>query len=801
MHTVRQAFRRLLTQKFLSFVNIFGLAFGLSVVMLITLYVWDEIRFDHYLDDGSGIYKVEVSVTEPGQGVYREHILGGGIGTGLNADYPQLVEAATRVRRFGERAITIGDLSQNEELYRADPTFFEIFDLDYVAGSAATALPDLSSVAISRSTALRLFGREDALGEIIALYDGNLHIVGAVYEDFPRNTHFRPNFIFPNRPSVMDDVTTDAGWQRYAFSTYVKVAAGTSQQDLSAALADLIDRYREAPSPGTKPSDVSQLTPIPLDKVHFESAAPGAGNPTLLAGFVAVAVLILLIATFNFMSIGISQSLRRSREIAVRKVFGANRQNIIRLFFSETVITVLLSLLLAAAIVELSLPWFNAIVDETMSAAKGMDMLAVMLVLVVLVSLAAGVYPAAVMAKLRPATTLSGARASDIRFVKLGTWLMAFQFAIAIALMIGTLTIFQQIRFSEDGNLGYNKRDLVLIEGLANVDISPLAIKDRLVAQSGVVKATLVDQTPGGTFGWSDGITSIAGQTLADPIEVRGMYIDADFVSTFGVELLTGRNLSDSRSEDYAQRAGAEHRDAYNILVNESAVKLFGFASPEQALGQTVGDEHIRTIVGVVSDYQIGSSRDVVPPMYFSMNEDWYRTLAVRYGRDELALVTDEINNVWSSMAGDVPLRLSFVEDRIAGLYRSERVQGSLFAFFSSLAIVITGIGLVGLVSLNIRSRIKEVGLRKVLGANRVQITGRILWDFSKPLIAATLVAWPIAAYFTNAWLSEFSFRIEQGAAPFVLSTFIVACLVWAVVGVQAYRAASTNPGLILGSE
>lgn len=792
------AFRNILKNKVFSFINIAGLSIGLSAVMLITLFIWDEFTFDEYLGKNEGIYKLELETNFGGRGVRKNRVTAGAIAVGLLADYPDLIANSTRVNSY-TATVTVDDRSVSEEAMRADASFFQMFDIDYVAGNSTTAMPDMSTVALSETTAAKYFEPGTAVGQTLLLDDGQNYRVGAVFKDFPDNTHIRPNMIFPLKPGNYDLVSDDAGWWQMRFFTYVQLKDSVTAAELDAVLPEFIDRHREEIRPGVAMSQVYGFNIIALPDVHFETSAADAGDPLILTGFAAIAVVILSIATFNFMNMSISRAVVRTKEVAIRKVFGADRKNVINLFISDTMVTVIISLFLALVITELSLFWFNDFVSKLMSMGVFVSPIFIigMIGLVVTVAFGAGFYPAFIMSKIRPATVLSGGRSQSKNMSRLSTALVTIQFAVAIALIITTTIIYQQIRYSQTMDPGYSKENLVLIEGLQHPSVNPSvqSLKQRLLAHPEISDVSLTDQAPGGTYGWYNSVSNVNGTALEQAIAVRGMYIDQDFTSTYGIDLVAGRALSEERTADIARQIGNDQfNESSNILINETAARVLGLGTPSEAVGKTMVDGNNLTVVGVVGDYLLGSSKGTVPPMMFFIDERGFRTLALRFRTNDVAKLLADIDATWTEVIGERPIRRQFMDDRIAALYQTEEQQGQIFALFSGLAILVSCIGLYGLVSFSVARRQREIGVRKILGANNGIITRQILWDFSKPVLVANLMAWPLTAYLMSDWLTNFNYRIDLGPTPFVAAAMAALVVAGLTVISHAIRVASANP-------
>lgn len=790
--------RNLLKNKLFSLINIAGLSIGLSSVLMITLYIWDEFTFDSYLNKNNGLYKLEMQTNFPGRGPRKNSVTAGALAPGLLAEYPELVAGSTRINRT-TRTVTVDNRSVSEYIAFTDASFFELFDIEFAEGNKTSAMPNISTVAISQATASKYFPNHPALGQTINLDNGNSYKVGAVYKDFPENTHIRPNFLFPMTPSNRDLVAHDEGWWSIGFYTYVRLKEGVAPVQLEAILHEFIDRHLDLTDSGQLMSSRYGYNIYALEDVHFETAAQNAGDPLMLTGFAAIAFVILSIATFNFMNMSVSRSVVRAREVAIRKVFGAGQSNIINLFLNETLLTVIISLFFAIVITELSLIWFNDFVTKLMTLGTLVtpSFIIGLIGLVLAVSLGAGLYPAKILANFRPATVLRGGRSTSKTMSQLGTILVTAQFAVAIGLIIAATVIYQQINYSQSMNPGYQKENLLLIRGLDHRDVngSLQTLKDRIRALPHVTEAALVDQAPGGRYGWMDGVSNVNGTPLAEPITIRGMVVSDNFANAFGMSIVAGRTLTTERSDDISRAVGdTDYKAKSNILLNEQALQTLGLGTPTEAVGKTLGQDGAQTIVGIVGDYLTGSSKSTVPPMMFTIDETNYRILAVRFKTNDVSALTADINSIWSDIAGSRPIRLQFMDDRIAALYQTEQQQGELFALFAGLSVLVSCIGLYGLASFSVARRTKEIGLRKVLGASTTAVARHILWDFSRPILVANIIAWPITAYLMDGWLQNFNYAISLGLIPFISAAILALAVAAVTVGGHALKVATANP-------
>lgn len=806
---IKAALRNMRQHRLFATINILGLAVGLSAVMLITLYIWDEMTYDDYFADGDRIYKVEMLAPGPGVSQRPMGYTGPTVIKAMEADLGTMIEAATRIRRQ-DLIITLNDQPQTIGVDVVDPGFFDVFQLNFIHGNAQNPFQDVHTAALSEEMAIRLFGRTDVIGETLPMDNGNSYKITAVYKNLPHNTHIDPQLLINMGPSPQDDYSNGELWFFIGFRSYIKLKDGVDIDRFNGAIPAMVDRYLSGSMGMERASDGVGFPTIALKDVHFDSArampSRPKGNRGLLFGFGAIALTILMIATVNFMNMSISRTVARAREVAIRKIMGAGKLQITQQFLTETLVTISIAFVLAIGLTELCLPWFNAFVAKVMRVGLLSEpMFAGGLVLLLLfVSFAAGAWPASLLAGTQPAKIIRGGRSETGNMSRLRTIIVTVQFAVAIGLIATTLIINLQIRYNQSMDPGFNKENVVLISGLSHPAVrnNIQTLNDQLRAINGVVDTALTDSAPGGTYGWMTQINNIDGRTI-DPLRLRGLFIDENFVETYGVQLAAGRALEADRGQDWMppqneqpQGQDVEETPATNILVNESAARAMGFASPQAAIGKTFIDGIPLTIVGVIRDYMIGSAKSKIPPMYYGMQENSYRMMAVRYNSNNLTDLLTAIDSTWQTVIPGRPINRVFLDERIENQYRNDLHQGDVFGLFALLAVTVSCFGLYGLSAESVSRRTREVGLRKVMGANIRNIMTAILWDFSKPVLWANLIAWPLVAYFMTGWLQGFEYRIDQmSLIPAAMGAGLIAlAIAWLTVGGHVLRAAHSNP-------
>ena len=794
-HYMTIAIRNLWKDKTFSIINISGLANGLAAVMMITLYSWDEINYDSMYPATDNVYKLELAMNYGGRPTRHMSNTAGAIAPSLLSEMPEVIEEAGRLR-FRTQVVKVDGVSTSLRVAHGDNSIFDLFKVAFVAGSSVDPLNDPNSVVINETTATMLFGNKPALNETIDLDNGISYKVTGVIKDIPNNTHLNLSIVFAMQPSGRDDAGVQNGWWNISFSSYVRLQDGQTIESLRENLPTLIEKYVQPRDPAKKSSDEYGFTFIPFADVHFETSAKDRGDKTILTGFMAIAVIILTIATLNFMNMSLSRTVTRAREVAVRKSLGASRANIIHQFLGEALVTTVVSLVIAVAITEVSLPYFNEFVAKLMSSGTLATpyFMGGIVVLIGIVGLGSGYYPASIMAGFNPAEILGGGRANSKNASLFRTILVTVQFSVAIGLIIAASVVYTQINYTHSMDPGFTKENVLVIHDIEHRDVSPsrFTLRDKLANHPDVVDVSLSDSMPGDRYGWITGLTTVNKEPV-NSMSLVGQIVDANFFPTMAMKMVAGRNFSADLESDYVRRIEGDWKDG-NIIINETAVRTLGFAGPEDAIGKTINDGNVKTIIGVVKDFMTRSAKTPIPAMHYIMDEQDKRVLTLRYKTNDLPALLAYVDETWGTLIADRPIRKEFLDDKLAQMYNIEEHQGDIFALFAGLAVLVSCIGLYGLASLTIERRTKEIGIRKVMGASAFAITKQILWDFSKPILLANIIAWPLAYYLMNGWLEKFVYRIELSAAPFIFAGVLAVLVAWATVSSHAIRVARSNP-------
>ncbi|MBO6504813.1 MAG: ABC transporter permease [Kordiimonadaceae bacterium] len=798
---VKIAFRNLIRNKLFSFINIIGLAIGLAACALILLFVRDEFGWDDHWERAEDIYRLETTLQHPVSTDRLSPYAPDPMKDILLDSVPE-VEAVTRYMEGGMSIMRDGAVMLQEGLL-ADPNFFEFFDFEFLAGDPDTAFNSMNSVVISERSALSLYGDQAALGRTVTIRIGGEFrdfTVSAVITDPVVDTHIDHDFILPfNREYFVGSRWFTEDWRFLYRNVFVKFAPGTNVDSVRAALPGLVEQHRPKPEDeaGQENARTVILHLVALTDAHLYSHA-STSDPDVLMGFVGLAALILLIAVANFLNLSMARTSNRAREVAMRKVVGASRKQIVEQFLGEATALALIAMTVAFVLVEVSLPYYN----EFLSAVVAFDFFAGPgiavggLMLVITVGLVAGSFQATYFALLKPRDVLYSNMSSDHSTGRLRSVLVVAQFTISIALMVGAFFVNKQTNFARTLDLGFNPENLIVVAG-TNSDQSN-ALKTRLLASDHIVSVGRSSDVP--TRGSEDRLTMRQLGT-EELVTLDGLPTDADFFSVFEIPLIAGRYLTDTEADYLRQRAGdGEYRERANIVVNKSGAELLGFKDPAAAIGQTVptnltATQYLEaTIVGVVDDFHFDSARDVIRPGIYYLDERRLAEMTVRLSRFNREAAIADLEAVWRDMFPDQVLFYSYMGDLVEEQYQTEDQLSTALMAFTLLAVTISCLGLYGLASFAVDRRTKEIGIRRVLGASFTDVAVMLIWQFSKPIVIALLVALPIAVYMVNDWLSGFAYRIDMEAAPFVMVALTAVAIGWATVAGHAFKVARANP-------
>jgi putative ABC transport system permease protein len=800
---LRLALRSLWKKKFFTLLNVAGLAIGLSAVLVIATYLREELSYDKFHEHGEEIYRVTEEYKDDVKQVHSA--LNHGPMAGLITE--QLPGLTNCVRILPYPAyVSVDKIAKHREanILLVDSTFFRVFSFDAISGDLDRALTAPFSVVLTSSTALKYFGTHDVVGRELYYEDERAsftYYVTAVIRDVPQNSHFDFDFLF-NMASLRTVMPWFNSWHYPPMYVYLQMEKGIDRELIRQNIQNIADRH----SPDEVKAEKRRYHVQPLHSIHLNSALANEweanSNVLYVQLFSGIAIFLLVIACINFMNLSTAQSAQRAREVGVRKVMGAFRGQLIRQFLGEAFLVSIIALILALGIAELLLmTFFKGLVGKDLSlgfALEGYNILFLLVLLLFIMSLA-GLYPAFYLSRFRPALALKGKPEEKGSAFGLRRTLVTFQFFISALLLIGTLVVLRQSHLLQTKNLGFDKDQLVtikLVDRYASGNY--LQFKNSLMDESTIENAAVSSEIPGGENFYGLEINPEGFPKFSMSMNSLGM--DEDFIQTYSITLKAGRTFS--------KEIPADEKQAF--ILNESAVKFLGW-TPESAIGKTFDcvvytnqrEERKGLVIGVVSDFNYQTLHNRVEPLVMFINKHVYYCdyLSVRTSEQNIPKLVTLLKTKWKEFHPEKPLEFRFVNEQLQKQYQAEERISAIFSSFAVLSISISCIGLFGLSAFSAQRRIKEIGIRKVLGASVTQILQLLSKEYVALILLANLLAWPIAYYASNWWLGNFPYRIELGL-DILLTTLALALLIALVtVSIQSLKAAIVNPVKTLRSE
>lgn len=795
------AFRNLARNKGYSAINILGLALGLAVCLLITLFVIDELSYDKFNLKADRIYRATSDFKVNGS-VFNDRETPASMAADMLKDYPQ-IENAARLADNGKVLVKKGDETLFEAgAFFADDALFKVFTLPVITGDTKTALSQPHSIVISEYIARKYFNSTDVIGKTLHLDNTQDYKITAVIKNTPVQSHLHFNII---KSIAERRDRNDPEWTSENFLTYFLLRPGVTQSQLDSYLKEATKKYAE---PNLKEfihtslADMDQkgdhfrFATMPLTKIHLYSTITSeeepSGNIEYVYIFIVIAVFILLIACVNFMNLSTARSAGRSKEVGVRKVLGSSKGTLIYQFLTESVLTSFIALSIAVVIAFMLLPYFNQLSGKQIAINFMSEqwLLPTLLGATLAIGILAGIYPAFFMSAFQPIQVLKGKLASGFKGSWLRNSLVVFQFSTVIILIVGTLVIYSQLNYIRNKDLGYNREQVFVLRNTGALYLHAKSFKEDVLKLAGVKSGTMTSFLPtadnNNTEIYSkEGATS-SGQTTA----LATWYVDEDYIPTLGMKMADGRNFSKGMLTD-----------SLAVVVNEAAVNMLGYRDP---LNKTIkeGNQTFR-IIGVVKDFNAGSLRNKIEPLVFRLGEN-RGALALRISTQNIPALIAQIETLYRNadalMAGQ-PFSYTFLDDDFNHLYQAEQNTGKIFMCFAFFAILIACLGLFGLVTYAAEQRTKEIGIRKVLGASVANIVSMLSGDFLKLVGVAAIIAFPVAWWGMNRWLQDFVYRTNISLWVFAIAGLLALIITIATVSFRAIKAALTNPVTSLRSE
>ncbi|SKA44150.1 putative ABC transport system permease protein [Chitinophaga eiseniae] len=790
------AWRNLLRNPGYSFINIFGLATGLACFILILLFVQHEWSFDRFNTNADGIFRViQQRPVSKGQSYWST--TSPALAGALVREFPE-IKAATTVEQTFNPLLNVGDKYFKEQGIFADTTFLRLFSFPFLEGDRETALKTPGGIVLTASMARRIFGEEDPMGKTI-LYQGNQpHTVTGIMADVPAASHLQFQYILPiTADPHYVDCSVKEPWMNNGVYTYALLdnpaSAPQLEQRLHAYIDENLSRWR--------PEDRLRFLLQPLNDIHLRSQHldtldfEKSGSDKYVYLFLVIGFVILLLACVNYTNLAVARSARRAQEIGMRKVAGAMRGQLMAQFLGESLIMTTLALVLALGLVHLLLPFFSQLMDRSlrMDYFGNPFLLPGLLLLVMLVSLLSGSYPAFLMTALRPAQVLKGKKSVRAGSFSLQRVLIVGQYAVSIILVAGSFIIYRQMQLVQRQNLGYNREHVLAIRVNDEALSSHYStLRKELLNHPGILAMSYSQYLPT-DFHTNQSMTNWPGSN-GERLSTRTTTIDYDFPDVYGLSIVAGRGFS----RDF----GADTLGAPLAVINETAAKAVGW-TPEEAIGKPFdySDGHgRRTVIGVVRDFHFNSIHHISGPLVLTLDPTPSGYISARIRPEDLqgtlALFGQAVKRYTR-----YPFEYQFLDDKFDQLYKKDTRLGKMFGGFTILAILIASLGLFGLAAYTTEQRRKEIGVRKVLGATVVNIVGLLSKDYIKLVLFGFIIAMPVAWYIMDRWLEDFVYRIQIQWWMLALAGLLALIIALLTVSYQSVRAALMNPVKSLKTE
>ena len=802
------AIRNLMKYKFISFINLFGLTVGLTCCLLILTYIINELSYDRYNEHADRIYRVTRDFNNQDGAVnLRLSTISPPFGPYLLTDFPD-IEKMTRLLNFDGSTLRYQDKIFNETgLYFADENLFDVFTVHVTKGNPKLALKDPFSIMLSEELAKKYFGNDEPLNKAIRINNQfNLKITG-IFKSFPSNAHLHPEILVSfntlKDSSIYGEENLRTNWGNNSFFTYLLMPKNYPVEKMIGQFTVFLDKHMDHKDfNGKDPSKFTRLGMQKLTDIHLRShldyEAEENGDIKRVYIFSAIALFILLIACINYMNLSTARSALRAREIGIRKVIGAQKKQLVFQFLSESILLTLLALVLAIAILWFALPGLNSISGQNMSIDLILNWKILLPILLTpfLVGFVAGIYPALFMSSFQPVKTLKGLFKSTGGNISLRKILVVAQFSISIILIICTMIVFQQLRYMQTKSLGYNKDHIINLLYYNNISDQYESFRNDLLRQPNVKNVTRSSRIPTGRLLDAMGASSMNGDSL-QPINasLKFVAVDYDFADNYELSFAAGRNFSKSYGLDTS-----------NFILNEAAVTAVGWKSPKEAIGKDFKYGRAKGyIIGVVKDFHFESLHQKIEPMIFILpapsQSGFFNALSIKLSGENIPKTLASVESVWKNWLPDYPCQYSFLDEKFDKLYKSEQKQGTIFTIFSCIAIFIACLGLLGLSAFAISQRVKEIGIRKVLGASVRQIVTLISKDFLLLVGVSSIIAFPIAWFAMHNWLEDFAYRIGIAWWVFLISGLAATLIAFLTILFQTLKAGLANPAKSLRTE
>ncbi len=783
-HSLKMIVRNLFHHQVFSCINIFGLAIGMACTMLVLLWVFDELSYEKIFPDAEHTYLV-LRGDNSGMTAVTSKMLS----RVLKEEFPEISDATAFMQLPESFKFTIqrGEKGFEENVLLADSNFFEMFPFAFKEGNPVAALSAPNAIVITRAIATKYFGDEDPIGKpltVMAFGSKTTATVSGVLESIPLQTQIQGQIILPSRWFQSAGIDFDR-WEDQSFQTYIRVLGNGDLQSLSAQITQC--EIRHFPNQNTTSLHYSLL---PLTRIHLYGGSvkflETTGNITYVQMFVVVALIILLIASINYMNLSTALSLKRTKEVGIRKAIGASRGALVLQFFGESFLLSCVAYGVSLLLVELCLHEFNLLAGKDLAIRFAEpSFLALSLTVIAITGVVAGSYPALLLSSFSPVQILNGKLRLGVGSLFTRKGLVVFQFVASIVIIVCTIVVAAQLSFIRNNNPGFDKANLLCIKMSRDANSRYEVLRNELLKNPDIESISRSEPV-GGALTRTTGV-DWTGKPANEERHFWVLHTDCSLARTYRFEMMMGRFFSEKYPSD--------QRDAF--VINEAAAKSMGFTQPLDQDMQLWGKRG--KIIGVVKDFHFASFHSAIEPLIFTMPDSSqqaarFRVITLRFTTGAAGNLLSSVERLWREQMPGSPLDYHFYDVALNAQYTSETRMGTIFAYFSFVSIMIACLGLFGLVSISVEQRTKEIGVRKVLGASAWNVASMISKDFLTLVIASNILAWPLAYYFMNAWLQGFAYRIGLGWWMFVIAGGIALMIALLTVSYHAIKATTSNP-------
>ena len=793
---IKIAYRNILKSKLNSIIISAGLAIGIAVFIMIYLYVDFELSFDRFNKNAENIYRVGTDIhLRNGQNMHLA-LSSSQFAEPIADEFPEII---TATRLFPISRVLVTD-NNNNKLYEdnfwyADSNFFKVFTFEVTAGNINEVLRTPDEILLNESMAKKYFGNENPIGQTFTINSIEKKKITGVFKDHPANSHIQINFLTSGYNLRQFNLPN---WGALSLYTYVLL----NKNSPASAVEKKIPGFLKEKI-GDWATEVFDVHLQPLTSIHlysdYENDVTLRNDISRIYILSAIAFLILLVACINFMNLSTAKSAKRSKEVGLRKVLGAERSNLIKLFLGESILLTFVSLILSIILIQIFLPQFNELIDRELSI-NYIKQIPFFLILILIVGLFSGIYPAFYLSAFQPAKVLRGFLTTEKggKFIRKG--LVVFQFAVTIALVVSAIVVSKQMNYIRDKKLGFEKEQVLTVSLESNEIAKNIEVlKNEVKKSGGVINAAATSNTP--FFGtWQRAYNVEGPPDNQGTLILHTYFVDYDFINTMGIDLKDGRGFSEEFGSD----------EELACIVNEAAVKRIGWNESEVIGKRITWDRdaarndttHINgKVIGVVKDFNFQTLHSKIEPLVLRIDKSKYNVLLIKLRGEKIAGTVSNIESTYESLEKEFPFESSFLDENFESLYRSELKLGKAFSYFSGMAILIACMGLFALAAFTTEQKTKEIGIRKVLGASSISIIYRLGKEFSILVLIANIMAWPAAYFIMSNWLEDFAYRIELQVWMFIAAGITAFFIALITVGYNSYKAASNNPALSLRSE